>query len=48
MTILEAVQILTYLNKWRRGEDIPQPDPKIVGEAIDASIKVLTKLNEKI
>lgn len=35
MTITEALDILENLNKWRRGDEIPQPDPTKVGLAID-------------
>lgn len=28
--------ILRDYNRWRRGEDLPQPDPRAVGRAIDA------------
>lgn len=35
MTITEALDILENLNKWRRGAEIPQPDPTKVGLAID-------------
>ena len=44
MTITEAVEILKYFNKWRRGAEIPQPDAKKVGEAIDIAIKALDNL----
>jgi hypothetical protein len=35
MKLDEAVNILRDYNRWRRGEESPQPDPKEVGEAID-------------
>lgn len=31
-----AVEVLRQHNRWRRGEDIPQQDPKRIGEAIDS------------
>ena len=39
MTLQQAIKHLKYYQKWRRGADIPQPDPKIVGEAIDIILK---------
>jgi hypothetical protein len=31
----EASEILERHNRWRRGEEIPMEDPKILGKAID-------------
>jgi len=55
MTTKEAIKILEYANKWRRGVDLlgrdlierenPQPDPKEFGEAIDLAIDCMKKLN---
>ena len=40
-----VIAFLINFNKWRRGdEDIKQPDPKEIGENIDAAIKMLTAL----
>ena len=40
-----VIAFLTNFNKWRRGdEEIKQPDPKEIGENIDAAIKMLTAL----
>jgi len=39
MTIKQALDILENLNKWRRGAEIPQPDPTEIGLAIDFVIK---------
>ena len=45
MTPTETATILRQLNEWRRGdEDIPQPDPREIGEAIDAAIEMIERL----
>ena len=44
MTLQEATKELEYLQKWRRGADIKQPDPKKVGESLDIAIHLLKKL----
>jgi hypothetical protein len=31
----EAKELLKTYNRWRRGEDIPQPNPVEIGKAID-------------
>ena len=36
-----AAEILTAFNNWRRGAEIPQPDPTEIGQAIDAAIEAL-------
>lgn len=41
MTHDEALKILHTYQKWRRGANIPMPEPKEIGEAIDVSIRVL-------
>ena len=42
MTPTETATLLRQFNEWRRGdEDIPQPDPREIGEAIDAAIEML-------
>lgn len=46
MNLQQAIEILTQYNKWRRGAEIPQPNPKKVGEAIDIAISLLIKLNQ--
>lgn len=38
MTIEEAVALLEYHQKWRRGADIPQTDPVKLTVAIDVVI----------
>ncbi|WP_341649984.1 hypothetical protein [Thauera humireducens] len=45
MTPAEAATILRQFNEWRRGdEDIPQFDPCEIGEAIDAAIEMIDRL----
>jgi len=40
-----TVEALRLFNRWRRGDDeIPQPDPKLVGQAIDDACDALTAL----
>jgi hypothetical protein len=39
MKIETAIQILEKHNNWRRGADIEQESPKLVGVAIDTVIK---------
>lgn len=49
MTDKEAIKILHYAQKWRRGANVPMPDPKEYGEAIDHAIKTLRKgLRQKL
>jgi len=43
MKVEEAIEILERHNEWRRGAEIPQEDPKIIGEAIDVVLKELKK-----
>lgn len=44
MTLQEAIKILEEYNKWRRGAEIPQPNPKLIGEAIDIAINQLKQI----
>ena len=37
----EVIKILIEFNEWRRGGDGEQPDPKVIGEAIDEAINKL-------
>ena len=47
MTPAETAAILRQFNEWRRGdEDIPQPDPREIGEAIDAAIAMIERTHE--
>ena len=44
MTPTEAATILRQFNEWRRGdEDIPQFDPREIGEAIDAAVEMIER-----
>ena len=43
MTPTEIVEILRQFNNWRRGTDIPQPDPREIGEAIDAAVEMIER-----
>ncbi len=45
MTPTEITTILRQFNEWRRGdEDIPQPDPREIGEAIDAAVEMIERV----
>ena len=45
MTPTETAAILRQFNEWRRGdEDIPQPDPREIGEAIDAAVEMIERM----
>ena len=45
MTPTEVAAILRQFNEWRRGdEDIPQFDPREIGEAIDAAVEMIERL----
>ena len=45
MTPAEAATILRQFNEWRRGnEDLPQFDPREIGEAIDAAVEMIDRL----
>ena len=45
MTTTETANFLRQFNEWRRGdEDIPQPDPRVIGEAIDAAVEMIDRL----
>ncbi len=39
MKLNKAIKTLAIYNKWRRGADIKQPEPKLIGEAIDRVIE---------
>lgn len=49
MTEIEALMVLEEYNLWRRADDdddnIEQPDPKAIGQAIDVAIECLRKQN---
>ena len=46
MTPTETATILRNYNLWRRGnlEGMPQPDPREIGEAIDAAVEMIERL----
>ena len=45
MTPTEVAAILRQFNEWRRcDEDIPQPDTREIGEAIDAAVEMIERL----
>ncbi len=46
MTLDEAIKELEYYQKWRKGADIPQPQPKRVSEAIDIAINRMKGLKK--
>lgn len=37
----QVAEYLEYLNKWRRGAEIPQPAPIEIGIFIDEAVKIL-------
>lgn len=43
MTVEQAIEVLKKANKWRRGGEGEQPDPKKFGEAIDVAIVILER-----
>ena len=43
----EALKILVEYNLWRRGAEMPQPHPFVIGQAIDVAIECLTKIVEQ-
>ena len=48
MTPTEVTGILRQFNAWRRGnlEDQPMPDPREIGEAIDAAAEMIERLEQ--
>lgn len=40
----EIAKALHYIQKWRRGANIPMPSPSVIGEVLDAAIYQLRKL----
>ena len=45
MRLLEAIEILSNHQKWRKGANAPATDPKQLTEALDIAINILTHLN---
>lgn len=41
MEVKGIIKYLHYYQKWRRGADIPMPNPKELGIAIDGAIREL-------
>jgi hypothetical protein len=39
MTLKQAIKLLKYHQKWRRGADIVMPSPRQIGEAIDVILE---------
>ena len=48
MTPNEVAAKLQHFNDWRRGhhDDAAQPDPREIGEAIDAAIEMIERTQE--
>ena len=44
MTLKEAIKELEYYQKWRKGADMPQPEPKKVSEALDIAINLMKQM----
>ena len=42
--MIDYIKTLREYNEWRRGSEIDQPDPKRIGEAIDALIAEVERL----
>lgn len=40
------INTLHTLQKWRRGANIPMPDPKEFGKALDETIRLLRKIRK--
>ena len=48
MTPTETAATLRQFNDWRRGdEDIPQFDPREIGEAIDAAVEMIERREQE-
>ena len=48
MTPTETIAILRKYNVWRRGnlDGQPMPDPRVIGEAIDAAIEMIERMEK--
>ena len=46
MNAKDVIERLKLFNAWRRGADIEMPDPKAIGQDIDAAIKLLELMIE--
>jgi hypothetical protein len=47
MTTKQAVKILRFHNRWRRGEEIPMQEPAKIGEAIEVLCDAFEKCNPR-
>lgn len=47
MTRDEALDTLVEYQSWRQGANIPQPDPKLIGEALEEAIGVLSEKGDR-
>ena len=46
MTPTEVAAILRQFNEWRRGDETTaQPDPREIGEAIDAAVEMIERMD---
>ena len=47
MTPTEVTTLLRQFNEWRRSEDetVEQPDPREIGEAIDAAVEMIERMD---
>ena len=45
MTLLEAIEILSNHQKWRKEAETPATNPKQLTEALEIAINILTHLN---
>ena len=49
MTPTEVTTILRQFNEWRWGDEgIPQPDPCEIGEAIDAAVEIIERMEKHL
>lgn len=46
MTLKESIEVLEEYNSWRRGAEIPMPEPKKIGEALEIAINMLKNLKQ--
>ena len=47
MTPTKTATILRQFNKWRRGDEtVEQPDPREIGEAIDAAVEMIERMRD--
>jgi hypothetical protein len=47
MTLRRAIEILELHNQWRRGAEIPQQSPELLGIAIDTILTHLKTQNNE-